>query len=162
MSGPKLFIIVLVVLAVLFVVGAGAGLRKDGDGNASPGAAPWTQWIQRTLGPEPVPVRSEEIQELRPGGKSFVGNTFLVPPGPKLTYTVRASDQRGRELGLTLTTPGKAGVRWEPRGPGAVPLELPLHPGKRVKFQVPKEGARLTLWCETTSAVPPIARIEAK
>src|SRR4051812_34078211 len=135
MSGPKVFIIVLVLLAVLFAVGAGVGLRKEAGGKAGPGEAPWTQSVQRLLGPRTVPVRPEEIQELRPGGRGLTGNAFLVPPGPKLTYSVRASDERGRELGLTLTTPGKAGVRWEPRGPGALPLELPMYPDKRLKFQ---------------------------
>ena len=163
MSGPKILILVLVVLVVLFAVGAGVGLRKRGrsPGIEKPG---WTKLIERVFGGKEAPVQPGEIQLLSRGPGGSVDNKFVVPAG-ETRFLVRGSERTVRKLKLAVAGDGEADVIWDPRGAGAVKLEVPMRPNKpATEFRVQKEGGLLAFKMKRSAigSAPPVVHVELK
>jgi hypothetical protein len=161
MSAPKIFILVLILLAVLFAVGAGMGVFGN-DGDAGPTQEKWRHRLENVFGGQEVLVRPDEIQERKSPFRSPSEKVFVVPLGPELEFSVRGSEQRMRSLELTLQDGGKARVQWIPAGETNAPLDLPMYPGKPVKLRATKEGGRLILSCKQGVGMPPMVRVMMK
>ena len=78
MNGPKIVIVALALLAVLFFVGVGVGASRDDEGGAprqdTRGVPDWTRWFGQLLRPFSPKL---ELAELG-------GQPFAVGPSPRI------------------------------------------------------------------------------
>jgi hypothetical protein len=155
-SAPKVAVLVLVLLAVLFAIGLGAGLfRGDGGPPSDPADTPLAKALGGWVGPPPA-VAAAEWQKHPP-----VGGAFLVPAVGECVAEVASSDARSRQFVLVTSGPCEVKVTWEPTPDpnrpswmpdDAIRVSVTLRPSgkppdkpREVKFQVPAKGGKLTL-----------------
>jgi hypothetical protein len=157
-----MFILVLILLTVLFAVGAGAGLF-GGDGNGKNTQDKWQNRLKRLTDGQDVLVEPGEIQALKPPFASPLDKVFVVPQGASLEYKVAPSDRRMRmrTLELTLAGGGKARVKWIRDRESEPLLDIPMR-DKSVKVQVTKDGGKFVLSCERGVGMPPVVRVMMK
>jgi hypothetical protein len=143
MSGPKVVLVVLVLIGVLFAVGVGAGVgARNPDGPVDPRDSA----LARTLGALFVrkqPLRPDEVQKCDcfDAGKG----TFTLKASGPCTATVGPADTRLRGFTLCLKpdSKGKVAVHWKPnKGPE---VRASLTPDNKLELQAPAEGGVLTL-----------------
>jgi hypothetical protein len=122
MTGPRLFIILLIVIGLLCAVGIGVGLRQGGGGpgGGRAGDKPWVQalgGLGERFGPKVTLTTKRWTLGSVSGGAS--GGTAAVQ-----TVDVQADPDAGpgkqtyRTLTLRLVSGGPVTVRFVPRGEG--------------------------------------------
>jgi hypothetical protein len=134
-------VIVLLVLAALFVIGPTINATRSEQDNADLSMTPEHRQALRDRFFKPKPVTSAELSGCP------VGNGTLRVLGA-CTATVGAVDSGSRELILVGERPAK--VHYAPKAvPKLLPMDFDLKPGKEGKFSIPKDGAALTLTCQS-------------
>lgn len=161
MTGPRLFILVLVVGGVLCAVGIGVGLQSDdapakgGDDRAA--NKPLAKALGGLAGRFGPKVKLDVKRWTLAGSPAAAVQTVAVPadldadPGKK-TY---------RTLTLRLTVGGPAAVRFVPRGEGDEQnVDLPRKEGdKQASLVVGAGGGTLTLTAVAPGGAPTVVEV---
>lgn len=134
----KLFIVVLVLLALLFALGMAWGLRgRDQEASES-----WTATLQ-DLFPGPARLRPQTVS-----AACRRGSQFVVGPGATCVAQVRGDRAPVRRARLRLVKGLRATAEWRPAGEAATfPGRLVLAPGATKDVTIQDSGGALLLVC---------------
>lgn len=139
MSGTRIALIILVVVAVLVAVGITAGAtRHDDGGRATP------SWQERLRG------FAADRSRLPPGdvsGPGLQGDRVLLPPTlPAVTLTVRPSDQALRTARIRLLAGSGVAIEVVPQSPDRPHVTAKLQRvDDRLALQVFTAGASIVI-----------------
>lgn len=144
LSNPKVFVGILVVLAVLFVVATGCGAARGGRDARREDRDPG---FVKALGALLVTslkgrVGAGDVQAACAQGAT---PSFVLQANRPCTVEVAGSSRPSRTLALRLAQGGPAQVAFSLRD--GVPERRTVNAGQRVQFDVFGEGATLTLAC---------------
>jgi hypothetical protein len=146
---PKVFIIVLVAVALLFalVVVAGAGRRRDTSADTERGT------LARLL---KKLYREERVSPSEVNAECSAGGALVLKAGSSCAASVAKSEKRVRTAVFRLAEGVEAKVVFTPAPNDdlSVPLRATLKAGGETKVQVMPEGGTLQLVCVGGSGSP--------
>lgn len=160
MSGPKIVILVLVAVAVVFAVTVGAGSWPGRDSKFDRNGAkfdPENTWLFRVL---KNAFPSKSLDQKRIKSECFEDGVFTIPENqPECKVDILEGKASIRDLKLKLVE-GKAKLNYEPspKDENAQPIEKDLDTNDPFTLQIFKNGGKLTL--TNKSAPPQPCRIE--
>ena len=158
MSGPKIVLLVLIVLALLFVGGVALGLRP----NSESGGFAWVEGLSGALTPR------LEFAELKGPCLDARSTSFVIPTGSFCEISIPSSKGGARKMALRLMggVPVDGQYRAPPNhekidkndesGQQSVKLEV----GKEIAVVILKEGGNLSLLCPKQET--PSCQVEVK
>ncbi len=143
MNGPRVAIVVLAVLALLFVVGLMFGAR----GQELPD--PSTSWVDSLGGLIPKPdVEAADIRT-----DCLDGGNFVIPATQTCVATIDGPKRGVKEVHLRVTS--SSPIQIVAKRPDMLDEERTLQPGESRAFDVYKDGLTLELTCPGTLGSPP-------
>jgi len=152
MSGPKIVLLVLIVLALLFLGGVGLGSR----GGSDPGSLGWVEGLGSALTPR------LDFTKLQGPCLDRQANSFVIPPGSPCKISIPSFTRGTRKMALRLT----GGVRVDGQyvaPPGHEKIDpkdesgeqsVTLEGAKEVSLVILKEGGSLSLVCQNQQKAP--------
>ncbi len=165
MSGNKIVIVVLVVIALLFVCSMGVGLGNNG----KPANGTTTTDLQKSWGGLRgafAPVQNVKPQDMAKGAPEgcVESGMLVIQPGQSCRYTIQSSFWPVRkQLSLRLSQGSAAQIKVtpfvQPNKPGltATGSLSGAHPvfneSEKQQLEVYKDGGRLLILCEANSPV---------
>jgi hypothetical protein len=149
MTGPRIFIVVLILIAILFVVGIAAGATRKDDNKVSSSDlnASWLEGLQARLA-QPQPLTAQDIGVAAPTS-CLQKEQLIVAPNQRCRFLIqRSSSPNARRLALRLVEGASVALRLEQKN--AVTLEKNLPPSDSAKdkdWDVYQEGGILSVTC---------------
>jgi len=143
MNGPRVAIVVLAVLALLFVVGLMFGAR----GQELPD--PSNSWVESLGGLIPKP--DVEAGDVR--ADCLQGNTFVIPATQTCVATIDGPKRGVKEVHLRVTS--SSPVQTVAKRPDMLDETRTLPPGESRAFDVYHDGLTLQLTCAVALGSPP-------
>ncbi len=144
---PSTILLILAVFAcvALYVLGMGLGLQdkssRDGGGRNPVSKEERERLRERFVKPRPV-----ADEDLRATGCALSDGTVRVSRGRACQVDIAKSGARVRTVNVEPLSGSRVDVKLEPKGGPAVPASLD-DLGERRGFDVPEEGATLSLTC---------------
>ena len=158
MKVSKVLIVAVVLLALLFSVGVGLGLKGESD--SLPG---WVETLRKDLekASKPPALRRDEIKPT--SGMTFKQAVFTLPESSSGQATLKKNDKEAvRSLRLHVLQ-GNVVVGYIPHPDDAERAmeisDLKLKPGKKMELQILTSGGRLSLTCLSGSGNPSQCRV---
>ena len=152
MTGQRVAIVLLVLLAIVFAAGVGLGVGRDGPAG-QPG---WATTLDGWFGSEET-VRPGEVR-----GPCVDGASLVVRPGAPCTAEIRETRRaRVRYLTLALADGSKARVEIAPKDDVAAPMSVRLRAdvSKPPKLPILEKGASMILKCEGGNPMTQLCRV---
>jgi len=156
MNGPRIFIVVLVLIGLLYAVVVGFGIRDNSNGKVDPAAlnSAWLKALQEQLA-QPQPLKASDIGLTAPAG-CLVQDQVVVPGGGICKLLISGTDSPSvRRLSLTLVEGTSATLKLEQKN--ALTLNKTLPPADSAKdngWDVYKEGGILSVVCPDSGSAP--------
>jgi hypothetical protein len=135
----KLFVVLLIVLALLFAVGVGLGARGGDGGKVDPRDHGWVERLFKPFGAR------TGIDPSALSGPCVSGRSLIVTSG--LCRLQAPTGKRVRTLNLALRQGARAVLDFEPAGGPSLPVRQRLKPGDEVHLTIPAEGGSLSVAC---------------
>jgi hypothetical protein len=159
MTAPRVAVVVLVLIAVLFFAGMGLGLRGEESGPAN------LDWIESLSG---ALTRGLDFDSLKSSCIDPAAEAFVLERKSTCQVSIPSTSRGTRRLALTLTE--GLGVTGRFTAPAehekideedqAADQEVTLEPGKDFAIVILKEGGTLSLTCDAAEKAR--CRVEAE
>jgi hypothetical protein len=158
MSGQRIVLLMLIVLAVLYAAGASMGLR----GGARSGGIGWVEDLSGALTPR------MDLEKMQGACLDRQASSFVVLADKPCLVRIQSIKSGTRKMALRLT----AGVRIKGQYTAPAAHEkidkddesarqtLSLEPGQKISLVILKEGGNLSLSCEGAEGKPCRAEIK--
>ncbi len=144
MTAPRIVLLVLIAIAVLYGLGMARGL------GANPGRLGELDYWREKL-EEYVPKSPLDPAEARAACRD--GKFFNLAPSTTCVATLAVSEKKLRSATLTLVEGTRVDVEYQPYDDDGVAVRTTLERDKPCKLQVFKKGGELTLrWLDSATA----------
>ncbi len=142
MDGTKIFIVMLVVIAILFAVGIGSGMRHDPNEKVDLNSGPLV-FLQQTFA-KPQPLELQDLTSPAPA-TCIQGTRLIVPRLQTCTLSIKASGTAARRI--TFNIPVNAVLKVTLDQPNALKVTQNLPTDASEHLDVYKDGGTLQLTC---------------
>lgn len=156
MTGPRIFVVVLVLIGVFYMVGVGLAIGNSNNSKVAPDAlnSSWLKAIQEQLA-QPQPLKAGDIGLAAPAS-CLVQEQVVVPAGGVCKLLISSTDSPSvRRLSLTLVSGSSANLKLEQKNALTLNKKLPVADSAEDKgWDVYKDGGVLSVACPDSGSAP--------